>query len=56
MTRKERVRAALAHEETDLVPYQMDCLSAAERKLKDFFGEQDLGEVIARATWSRSRR
>lgn len=46
MTRKERVRAALAHEETDFVPYQMDCLSAAEKKLQDHFGERDLGDVI----------
>ncbi len=46
MTKKERVIAAIAHEETDLVPYQMDCLSAAERKLKGYFGEMDIGDVI----------
>jgi uroporphyrinogen decarboxylase len=46
MTRKERVKAAMAHRETDFVPYQMDCLSAAEKKLKGHFGERDLGEVI----------
>ncbi len=35
MTRKERVKAATAHRETDFVPYQADCLSAAEKKLKN---------------------
>lgn len=46
MTKKERVKAALNHRETDFVPYQMDCLSAAEKKLKEHFGDVDLGEVI----------
>lgn len=46
MTRKERVKAAMAHCETDFVPYQIDCLSAAERKLRGHFGEKDLSEVI----------
>lgn len=34
------------HQETDIFPYQMDCLSAAEKKLKDHFGDVDLNEVI----------
>jgi uroporphyrinogen decarboxylase len=46
MTRKERVIAAMSHQETDIFPYQMDCLSAAERKLKGWFGDVDLNEVI----------
>ncbi len=46
MTEKERVTAAMAHEETDLVPYQMDCLSAAEKKVREHFGEEDLNAVI----------
>ncbi|MGB2868083.1 MAG: uroporphyrinogen decarboxylase family protein [Bacteroidota bacterium] len=46
MTRKERVKAAMSHRETDSVPYQMDCLSAAERKLSQHFGDKDLGEII----------
>lgn len=46
MTEKERVIAALAHEETDLVPFQMDCLSAAEKKLQEHFCEKDLSVVI----------
>ena len=46
MTNKERVKAALNHQETDLVPWQMDCLSAAEKKLKGHFGDVDLFEVI----------
>ena len=46
MTRKERVIAAMNHQETDSFPYQMDCLSAAERKLKGWFGDVDLNEVI----------
>ncbi len=46
MTKKERVKAALAHQATDLVPYQMDRLSAAERKLTDHFGNVDLDELI----------
>jgi uroporphyrinogen decarboxylase len=46
MTKKERVKAAMAHQETDFVPYQMDCLSAAERKLRDHFGDVDLDELI----------
>jgi len=46
MTRKERVIAAMNHQETDIFPYQMDCLSAAERKLKGWFGDVDLNEVI----------
>ncbi len=46
MTRKERVIAAMNHQETDIIPYQMDCLSAAERKLKGWFGDVDLNEVI----------
>jgi uroporphyrinogen decarboxylase len=46
MTRKDRVKAALNHQETDFVPYQMDCLSAAEKKLKEYFGETDLNDII----------
>lgn len=46
MTKKERVKAAMNHQETDILPYQMDCLSAAERKLRDHFGNIDLNEVI----------
>jgi uroporphyrinogen decarboxylase len=46
MTRKERVKAALAHRDTGFVPYQVDLLAAAERKLRAHFGDQDLGEVI----------
>ncbi len=46
MTEKERVIAAMAHEETGPVPYQMDCLSAAERKLKEHFGEGDLSDIV----------
>lgn len=46
MTRKDRIKAAMAHQETDFVPFQIDCLSAAERKLKEHFGESDLNEVI----------
>jgi uroporphyrinogen decarboxylase len=46
MTRKERVIAAMNYQETDIFPYQMDCLSAAERKLKAYFGDVDLNEVI----------
>ena len=46
MTRKERVKAAMAHCETDSVPYQMDCLAAAEKKLRAHFGDADLGEMI----------
>jgi uroporphyrinogen decarboxylase len=46
MTKKERVKAALAHRETDCVPYQMDCLSAAEKKLKAHYGDVDLDQII----------
>ncbi len=46
MTKKDRVKAALSHIETDFVPFQMDCLSAAEKKLIAHFGEVDLNEVI----------
>jgi uroporphyrinogen decarboxylase len=46
MTKKERIKAAMSFQETDFVPYQMDCLSAAEKKLKEHFGENDLGEII----------
>jgi uroporphyrinogen decarboxylase len=46
MTNKERVLAAINHRESDLVPWQIDCLSAAEKKLKDYFGHSDLNEVI----------
>jgi uroporphyrinogen decarboxylase len=46
MTRKDRVIAALNHKETDIVPFQMDCLSAAEKKLKSYFGHSDLAEII----------
>jgi uroporphyrinogen decarboxylase len=46
MTKKDRVKAAINHQETDLVPWQIACLSAAEKKLKDYFGEADLFEVI----------
>jgi uroporphyrinogen decarboxylase len=46
MTKKERVKAAMAHRETDFVPYQVDLLSAAERKLRGHFGDVDLGDVI----------
>jgi len=46
MTRKERVKAAMNHQETDIVPYHIEYLSAAEKKLKIHFGETDLGELI----------
>jgi uroporphyrinogen decarboxylase len=46
MTNKERVLAALNHQEADMVPWQMDCLSAAEKKLKNYFHSQDLNEII----------
>lgn len=46
MNRKERVIAAMNHQETDIFPYQMDCLSAAERKLKEYFGDVDLNDAI----------
>jgi uroporphyrinogen decarboxylase len=46
MMKKERVKAAMAHQETDIVPFQMDCLSAAEKKLKEYFGEEELDEII----------
>lgn len=46
MRRKDRVKAALNHQETDFVPYHMDFLSAAELKLKKHFGDIDLGEMI----------
>ncbi len=46
MTKKERVKAAIAHQETDFIPFQMDCLSAAEKKLKAVFGDVDLDEII----------
>jgi uroporphyrinogen decarboxylase len=46
MTKKDRVKAAINHRETDLVPWQIDCLSAAEKKLKSYFGDADLNEVI----------
>lgn len=34
------------HRKSDIIPYQMDCLSAAEKKLKSYFGDVDLGEAI----------
>jgi uroporphyrinogen decarboxylase len=46
MTKKDRVIAAMNHQETDFIPFQMDYLSAAEKKLKNHFGDVDLGEVI----------
>jgi uroporphyrinogen decarboxylase len=46
MTRKERVIAAMNHQETDFIPFQMDCLSAAEKKLKSHFGDTKVSEVI----------
>lgn len=46
MTKKERVKAAMNHQETDFVPFQMDCLSAAERKLKEYYGVTDLPDII----------
>ena len=46
MTKNERVIAAIHKRETDFVPYQMDCLSAAEEKLKQHFGKADLDSVI----------
>jgi uroporphyrinogen decarboxylase len=46
MTKKERVKAAMNHQETDFVPFQMDCLSAAERKLKEYYGVADLPDII----------
>ena len=46
MTKKERVKTAIAHRETDIVPYQVNCLSAAEKKLREHYGEGDLDEII----------
>jgi uroporphyrinogen decarboxylase len=46
MTRRERVKTAMKHQETDFVPFQMDFLSASEKKLKNYYGETDLQEVI----------
>jgi uroporphyrinogen decarboxylase len=47
MTKKQRIKAAMAHKQTNLVPWQMDCLSAAEAKLKAHYGaDADLGQII----------
>jgi uroporphyrinogen decarboxylase len=46
MTKKERVKAAIALREPDIVPWQVNCLSAAERKLRDHFGEGELDEFL----------
>jgi uroporphyrinogen decarboxylase len=46
MIGKDRVKAAINHQESDFVPYQIDFLSAAEQKLKRHFGDVDLGELI----------
>ncbi len=46
MTKKERVKTAMAHIETERLPYQMDCLSAAERKLREYFGVEDLDAAV----------
>lgn len=46
MIQKERVKAAMAHQETDYIPYQMDCLAAAEKKLTEHFGRVNLDELI----------
>src|SRR5512136_2263500 len=46
MTKKERIKTVLNHQEADFVPYHIACLSAAERKLKEYFGDVDLDELI----------
>lgn len=46
MTKKDRVKDTISHKETDFIPFQIDFLSAAEKKLKNHFGEADLNEVI----------
>jgi len=46
MTEKERVKAAVGHQETDFIPYQLDCLSAAEKKLVEHFGTVELDVII----------
>jgi uroporphyrinogen decarboxylase len=46
MTKKERIKTVMNHKEADFVPYHITCLSAAERKLKEYFGDVDLDEVI----------
>jgi uroporphyrinogen decarboxylase len=46
MTKKERVKAAMNHQESDYIPFQMDCLSAAERKLKEYYGASDISDMI----------
>jgi hypothetical protein len=37
---------AIAHQETDVVPFQMDCLSAAGKKLQTYFGMEDISGII----------
>ena len=46
MTKKERVKAAIGHKETDFIPYQLDCLSAADKKLVEHFGTVNLDAII----------
>jgi len=46
MTKKERIYTVINHQETDFVPYHIACLSAAERKLKEYYGNVDLDEII----------
>lgn len=45
MTSKERVRAAIAHQETDRVPSTMQCVETAWEKLKAHFGVETIDEV-----------
>jgi uroporphyrinogen decarboxylase len=46
MTKKERIKTVMNHKEPDFVPYHIACLSAAERKLKEYFGDVNLDEII----------
>lgn len=45
MTSKERIRAAIAHQETDRVPSTMQCVETAWEKLKAHFGVETIDEV-----------
>lgn len=36
----------MAFQPTDIIPYQLDCLAAAEKKLLEHFGQVNLGEMI----------
>ena len=46
MTKRERVIAALSHQDTDFIPYQMDFTQQAREKMVEYYGDENFSSKI----------